>query len=428
MIKTNKTMKKSTRWLWMSILLTAMISIGTISCDDDENDNGNLEGEEAAAAWLYGYRLETPGGRVYYMSAHEEIPKEADASDAIELGFNARIYSYGEHPYTWNGDAATITKWGVDKNTLALSPIGIVSFANAGLSGANLAEPIFLSETQAFYTDLTEGIVVEWNPSTMEITEVLSVDPLPSPLLDGMDYSEWTKYLSDGKVMIPIRMGSPDNCCKYPEEEVGAIVAVLDPSTKTVTYHQDMRLISCYYRLLPDVSNGSIYIQPNRDNSFILPYFDVDDSALPHPFALLKLNADGSFDSDFYLDLNEIVPMAYFGVAAFVSDNKLVFNYVDDTHEWPASYDDASSSVSGTAKSSVMVDLETKEVTPFTAFSEYGGVNSLGTVDGVNYYWGYSYFGNGYDEDHLIAQNSAEDFSVVSTVVGGGFQHINKLW
>lgn len=135
-----------------------------------------------------------------------------------------------------------------------------------------------------------------------------------------------------------------------------------------------------------------------------------------------------STEEDFGHDLNEIVPMSYFGIASFVSDGKLVFNYVDDTHEWPASYDDASSSVSGVAKPSVIVDLETLEVKSFDTFSEYGGVNPLGTVDGINYYWGYSYWGNGYDEDHLIAQNAAEDFTVVSSVDGGGFQHINKLW
>lgn len=416
-------------------VFSAIITFGVLmnACNSDDNGNTNPdEGEPtevaAKSAWLYGFRLETPEGRVYYMSAHEEIPKEANASEAVELGFNARIYSYGEHPYTWNGDAATITKWNVDKTTLNLSQNSIVSFANTSLSGANLAEPIFLSESQAFYSDLTEGVIVEWNPTTMEITKVLNVDPLPTPLLDGMDYSEWTKYLSNGKIIIPIRLSSPDNCCEYPEKEVGAMVAVFDPSIGTVEYHQDNRLISCYYRLLPDVSNGAIYIQPNRDNSFITPYFDVDSSELPSPFALLKLNADGSFDPDFFIDLGEIVPMSYYGVAAFVSNNKLVFNYIDDSHEWPSSYDDANSSISGLVNPSVIVDLETKEVKPFTAFSEYGGVNPLSTVDGVNYYWGYSYWSNGYDEDHIIAQNSAEDFTVVSSITGGGFQAINKLW
>ena len=34
------------------------------------------------------------------------------------LGLGARILSFGEHPYTWNDNAGTLTKWNVDRTTL----------------------------------------------------------------------------------------------------------------------------------------------------------------------------------------------------------------------------------------------------------------------------------------------------------------------
>ena len=162
-------------------LFSIVIAFGLFSngCSDDDppapTDPVNTEAE---SAYLLGYRVETPEGRVYYMEAHEEIPSNSNVSEAVELGLNRRIFSYGEHPYIWSGDDATMTKWTLDKTTLELSTDGVVSFGNTGISGF-VAPPIFLSETQAFFSELAEGVIVEWNPTTMEITKVHNVDPLP---------------------------------------------------------------------------------------------------------------------------------------------------------------------------------------------------------------------------------------------------------
>ena len=161
----------------LAILSIVFFLVGTTSCKEDDGVEMD-EKQEAMSAWILGYRTETPQGNVYYLEAHEDVPSKTNSANAVELGLNSRIYSYGEHAYTWNGDAATITKWEVEKTTLELSPAGIISFASVGVSG-NIAEPAFISETSAYTTRLSEGIVVEWNPSTMEIIQVYDVDPFP---------------------------------------------------------------------------------------------------------------------------------------------------------------------------------------------------------------------------------------------------------
>ncbi|MEM0940802.1 MAG: hypothetical protein AAGI25_13565 [Bacteroidota bacterium] len=225
-MKFSKPKNKKQALLYM--LFIGAISFGILSCGGDDNNDLNLEGEEAESAWIYAYRTSTPQGRVYYMSAHEEIPSESNVSEAIELGLNSRIYSFGENPYTWNGNAATITKWDIDKTTLELSPRGILSFASTGISG-NAGPPVFLSETQAFSAFLKEGVIVEWNPTDMEVTQTFEVAPIPELSVELTFYSEWEKYLlANGKILMPVHFRIPVVCCDW-YDTPGAMVAVFDP-------------------------------------------------------------------------------------------------------------------------------------------------------------------------------------------------------
>lgn len=410
-------------------ILSVLLILGLFfnSCSDD-NANTNPENPEAESGYLLAYRVETPEGRVYYMEVNEEIPSKSNVSEAVELGLNYRIYSYNGHPYTWSQGDAIITKWNVDKTTLKLSRDGNISFANTGISG-DVAPPVFLSETQAFFSKLAEGVIVEWNPATMEITKVHNVDPLPDVGAQIDWYKDWFKYpFQEGKILMTIELGTPSACC--PEyTKPGAMVAIFDPVTSSIQYKNDERLYSNGLNMLPG-ENGSWYLTPGRRNAFVTPYFDVDES-LPNPFAVVRLNADGTFDPDFYVDLSEALPVTFYASSTFLLDNKLVFTYVDATeYEHPDSYNERWSVYGVGDFKTVVLDLETKEVTPFTGFEvDYDYTQFNNTIDGSNYLFaGYTDASSDTEFSFFLRQDGFDDFTVVSSHEGGTMQHIGKLW
>ncbi|MEM6737789.1 MAG: hypothetical protein AAF620_17145 [Bacteroidota bacterium] len=407
------------RQLWATMLLIVAISIGIFSCSEDDNTDTNIDEVEAESGFLYSYRLETPQGRVYYMSANPEIPSEANPSESFELGFNSRIYSYGEHPYTWNGDATTMTKWEVDKSTFEFSTIGIVSFAATGIDGNDVGPPLFVSETQAFFTFLREGVIVEWNPSTMEITETYNVEPNPiaSFAAEGT-IKEWTKYLHDNKLLMPIRFWD-DQCCEH-EHEGGAMVAVFDLTTKTLEYIQDDRLLGTEDLFVVD-ENDNIYVVPNSANGF-LEYFNVDAFTIPSPWTVLRFNQNGTFDQDFKLNLEEIIPSKLMQVS-FVYDNKLVLTYRDLSYTFPSNFDDRWDIYSAEAFS-VSIDLTTKEVQPFASFNSYQWSVFWFKMDDINHFMAEDDSGNQY----ILRQDSFNDFTEVTRMSGGSFRTIARLW
>ena len=132
---------------WVTLLLIGAITFTITSCSDDDADDPSTS-VEAESGWLIGYRTNTPQGRIWYMEVNEELPAETNQANAVEIGLNGDIFTFEGGIWTWNGDAATITKWEEDRTTLEFSVSGLLSLASSGISGN--APNIFFSETQAF--------------------------------------------------------------------------------------------------------------------------------------------------------------------------------------------------------------------------------------------------------------------------------------
>ncbi|MGD1894471.1 MAG: hypothetical protein ACFB15_28235 [Cyclobacteriaceae bacterium] len=425
-----KSRKTTKRWTWITMLLIGMVSVGISSCGDDD-DNNNVtpepeEPEEVESAWIYGFRLPTPQGRVYYMAAAEEVPSQVDISQVVEVGLNVRLYSYNGHPYTWNENAATMTKWDVDRTTLELSVSGVLSLGGSGVSGF-VERPIFFSETRAFTIQLEEQLIVEWNPTSMEINQVFNIPSLPDVGNDNLQwYTQTFRFVtSDGKILMNIVKRTPDNCCGSSELSTnGAIMAVFDPEIGSIQYIEDERTY-CGDKILQDPIDGSLYLPSSGENSFLDPYFDT--SGLPPRFSVLKLNADGTFDPDFFVDLTDIIDISFYAISTYVYDGNLVCTYIDQAdHSHAASYDDRFTNL-GDNRRTVIIDLETGDLTTFDSFNNlgYGGGTLLNIVDGeVSYYATFGGEGGG-----LLRLIGTDDFTVLSTTPSGGsFQVFDRLW
>ncbi|MEM8940052.1 MAG: hypothetical protein AAGC64_11960 [Bacteroidota bacterium] len=416
-----KSNKITEYWTWFTMPLVLNISFFTISCNDSDSNLGPEE-EDAESAWLFTIESETPGGDIInYMDVVSEMPSNADLSGAVEIGTNATIKSFGDYVYTISSGSSTITKWKVNKSTLDLSVEGILSYASSGIGFTQTN--VFFSESQAYLSDLIQGTILEWNPSTMKITSVHNVDPVIASFPPNLDAWQGNGYVINEKVFWNIRFDQ-ETCCESEFPTDGATIGVFDTETGSVEYKRDARLFIADNIPITD-EHGTMYVQPSRMNDMYLNYFNIDNSLFPSPFTVLKLDQTGNFDPNFNLNLGDALPMNWYGRASFIYNDNIVFTSA--AFDWEDSFD-AAWDFWGVEEyySNVSVNMTTKEVVPFTAFSGYESVYTVGTFDGNPYFVAYT---PGYGSTVLLRQNSVNDFTEISSTDEGNlFLVVEKMW
>ena len=55
----------------------------------------------------------------------------------------------------------------------------------------DFGHPAFASETQAFFFALSQGVVIEFNPTTMEISDKITVEPL---VYEGVPFTPESRW------------------------------------------------------------------------------------------------------------------------------------------------------------------------------------------------------------------------------------------
>ncbi|MEM9831625.1 MAG: hypothetical protein AAF944_13375 [Bacteroidota bacterium] len=425
---TKKTSKKKT---WIFMLLIGIFSVATISCDDDDNDDNNTvtpepEEEEVEEAWITNFVVSTPGGGVHYLYASEEVPENFDdPSIGVEIGQQKRVYSFEDKVYVYDNNAKTVTKWGVDRTDLTFAVEGIMSLASIGFNTLAFF-PAFISETEAYATNFREGLVVEWNPSEMTLTEVYNVPVLES-VQENASAGEFFNYILGNKIIAAVLQSAPSICCDINTEAMALKVGVFDVETKTFEYKTDDRVISANVRAFPD-GNGNIYIQPDTDNSFIKEYFGLTSDD-PSPHTILRIDSNGDFDPNFELNLDELLNVEEFLEASFVQENKIILSYVDGNDGlYPESFDDRRDLSRFTPARTVAIDLTTREVTPFDALEKYDFVIPYNIIDGLNYYICFARNEAGDFISFIVRQDSFDSFTELGDYGTSGAQWVGKLW
>ncbi|MEM6893797.1 MAG: hypothetical protein AAF554_08920 [Bacteroidota bacterium] len=389
---------------------------------DPDSDAGLPSG------WLTGYFSDSPQGRLYYMEANENIPNQTDVSNAVELGFGARITSFGENPYSWNDDAGTITKWNVDRSTLEFSVEGIISFASLGISGNIGLDIRFVSETKAYVPFIAEGLIVEFSPSAMEITEVINFDfPFAEPV-NAFYFTNEPVFIPETEKIIYGISYFPTGCCEY-DGPNGFPIAVLDTRTNTVEFKQDPRLLSAESLIRGE--DGNIYINPGLGHSLAMEYMDNLPPGAPTELNVLRLDQDGNFDPDFSFDLQSALPTQFaraFEVPS--SGNKIPFIYADSTvSSFDESFNDRFTIFDNFDDWPVVtVDFITGEVAP-SDFDQYEYIGFPHTTNGVNY----AVIGT-FDPDaetgssNIVRLESGFNLTLLTEHPNGAMQRLAQLW
>jgi hypothetical protein len=403
---------KTNRFFIKHAALAIMCSVFALtSCSSDDNKTDD-QGQGENPAVIASVRVNTPSGRVFYLGAYDKFPSTLDYKTMTEIGPGATIYSYGEHPYVWNGTASTLTKYNVS-NDMKISAADALSLAGTGVSGT-FGPPAFVSETEAYFFALNDGKIIKFNPATMTITETIAVTPLPFSNDAGIKTATYMSYVTSAKKIILPVAATPTDYNKFLQY---AQIAVFDLASKAVTYVKDSRM-SMGYHTFAKGTDGSLYYRPSRESAISLDYSTVTGN--PTTSGLLKVNPDGTFDPNFFVDLKTPLNAHSVNVVAYVHGDKALAQYLDNTFTPPAKPADWYNAPTKFA----LVDLKTLKVEPFTSFEKYGTVYTVGTIDGVEYY------GNITAPDgkfSLLKQNGAAEFEAVSEAIGGSLIFVGKL-
>nr|WP_294922407.1 hypothetical protein [uncultured Flavobacterium sp.] len=405
---------KTNRFFMKYVALAILCSVFALtSCSSDDSKTDGGEGNNPAL--LVAVRIETPGGRVFYMGAYDKFPATLDYKTMTEIGPGATIYSYGEHPYVWNASALTLTKYNVNDD-LEISSSDAFSVANTGITGT-FGPPAFVSETEAYFFALNQGKIIKFNPTTMTLTETLTVTTLPLSNDAAVKTVTYSSYVtSAGKIILPVA-ANPTDYNKFPQY---AQIAVFDIASKSVSYVNDSRMSMGYYTFAKG-NDGTLYYRPARETAIALDYSTVTGN--PPTGGLLKVNPNGTFDPDFFVDLKVALNAHSVNVVPYVYGDKALAQYFDNTFTPPALPADWNK----TATKFALVDLKTLKTEPFTSFEQYGTVFSAGTIDGVEYYGNFPTDKNVSFPYKLLKQKGAADFEAVSEVAGGSFMFVGRL-
>lgn len=403
-------MKTNRFFIKHAALALMSLTFALTSCSSDESKKDEGQGNNPAV--IASVRVNTPGGRVFYLGAYDKFPSTLDYKTMTEIGPGATIYSYGEHPYVWNGTASTLTKYNVS-NDMKISASDALSLTGTGVSGT-FGPPAFVSETEAYFFALNDGKIIKFNPTTMSITETIAVTPLPLSNDAAVKTSTYMSYVTSAKKIILPVAATPTDFNKFPQY---AQIAVFDIASKAVTYVKDTRM-SMGYDTFAKGNDGTLYYRPSRATSLSLDYSTVKGA--PPAGALLKVNPNGTFDPNFFVDLKAPLNAHSVNVVTYVHGDKALAQYLDNTFTPPAKPADWYNAPTKFA----LVDLKTLKVEPFTSFEKYGTVYTVGTIDGIEYY------GNITAPDgkfSLLKQKGAADFEAVSEALGGSVIFVGKL-
>ncbi|MEM9392197.1 MAG: hypothetical protein AAGA02_17090, partial [Bacteroidota bacterium] len=329
----------------------------------------------------------------------------------------------------WNDDAGTLTKWNIDRTTLEFSVEGIISFASLGISGNIGLNIRFVSETKAYVPFIEEGLIAEFNPSIMEITEVINVDLPFSPPSNGFNGTNEPVFIPETELIIFGISYFPTGCCEYDGPNAFGIV-VLDTRTNTIEFKQDDRLLSA--ESLIQGEDGFVYVNPGIGNSLAVEYMDNLPSGTSTEPNILRIDENGNFDPDFSFNLQSVLP-TQFGRAFEVpsSGNRIPFIYADSAiSKFAESWNDRFTIFDNFDEWPVStVNYVTGEVTPFSDFDQYQYIGFPHTTNGVNY----AVIGT-FDPDaetgvsNIVRIESGFNLTLLTEHPNGAMQRLAQLW
>jgi len=235
--------------------------------------------------------------------------REIDLATGVEISGRAIVSGRertGEFYVTSDEEPSIISKWSLNDDGVP-ERIGRVSFSGLGVPNIFASPLRIVSDEDAVMLDPTAGLLVRWNPSTMEIIDTID---LSDDLLDDSTVSfgelnpDTPGFLEvGGKVALPLAYYNLDD--SVPSRSV---VVLYDPGSQEADVLVDTR---CHASKAAPGPDGHLYM---ASNDTVAATHRIWPESSPAP-CLLRVRADTSeFDSDYMVDLNELTGAPTMGV------------------------------------------------------------------------------------------------------------------
>jgi hypothetical protein len=306
-----------------------------------------------------------------YINTYRSI-EELHAAGSIDKGAGVEVsYSQGR---TFNGsiylfsrgESPEVTRWSV-KPDLSLKEEETVSFANTKVF-CEICN-IFGSKDLAFHLDTSEGVMVAWNPTTMEIEKLSSISTAITDRLEGGYADMVFPSLVNNRAYFNAGWSNSD---KFEVVEKAAVLTfdatVVAPELQII---EDDRCGGTWTMKPFADEEGNVYAMGDWNSG----YYQVGvPDPVSKPACLLRIKPGATeFDPDYYVDLLAALDAQAVRNAFSMANGKLLLSILPNGVEPPsqaAIAADPWAYYSIAQFRYVVLDLKTLEVTPVAALGE----------------------------------------------------------
>jgi hypothetical protein len=280
-----------------TIIQTALAAMLAAGCTGDSEDpkRGNAGTQPAI---LVGVIVDDPDGRNIYVGAVSDVPEgELAYADFLELG-NVDLSTYGGWVFAWEREAATLTRYGVGEDFSLFQDgekLSFLGYSGGGeFAGGELA---FVSTTRAYALSSELDVIVVWNPTTMEITGTVAMQPPDAP--DGfVSFAHHPTVVGD-KVIWEIVSTNDETEEIHHSVMLAVASAVTDEPVRYVT---DERCAGANGGYMDE--RGDYYV---RADGYWGYYAAYGDRASEVQTCVLRLRAgESEFDPDYMLPMESL--------------------------------------------------------------------------------------------------------------------------
>jgi hypothetical protein len=290
---TNGCASAASSWILAALVSTALLGCGEATDADQRRDQAGTN-----PAVLVGVFVQNPEGRNIYVGAVSDLPAgELDYSDFLEFG-NVDVYTHGGWVFVWDRDAATMTRYGV-REDLSFFPDGEKLGFSGQTSGAEFygGAHALISETRAYTLSSELDRVIVWNPSSLEITGTIAMEPPETP--EGFSASPMNPIVVGDRVVWQITTTNYD--AQRIEHSVMLAVAAANADTP-VRYIVDERCAGANGAHIDE--DGDLYVRADGYWGFYAAYADPASEVQT---CVLRLRRGATeFDPDYLVSMEEV--------------------------------------------------------------------------------------------------------------------------
>jgi hypothetical protein len=279
------------------IAFVGLAIVAGAGCGSDAKDpSSDTAGTQPAV--LVGVIVDNPDGRNIYVGAVPDVPDgELDYSSYLEFG-NVDISTYGGWVFAWEREAATLTRYSVREDFSLFQDGEKLSFLSYGGGGEFVGgELAFISATRAYTLSSELDVVVVWNPTSMEITGTIPMQPPDVP--EGFASFAHHPAVVGDKVIWEIVSNN------YEAKEIHHSVMLAVASTETdepVRYVTDERCAGANGGHMDE--RGDYYV---RADGYWGHYAAYGDQASEVQTCVLRLRAgESEFDPEYMVSMESL--------------------------------------------------------------------------------------------------------------------------